>query len=74
MRNNIDECLLDEIVNRLDNEINIGAVRVSVEHDEELNDTTNVSHNVCRAYGKKASETVGLLDMYTDHCSDERDR
>ena len=51
---------------QLDNETTKGAVRVSVNYDENLDGGTKVDHSCCSAYGKTASETVGLLDMYSD--------
>ena len=41
-------------------------VRMSVEIDEEKSGGSQVSHKCCNMYGRPASETVGMLDCYTD--------
>lgn len=62
----MNDKLLNDIVRQLDREISSGAVRVSVNYDESLTDNVKASHDCCRAYGRSANETVGLLDMYSD--------
>jgi len=74
MQKNEDDLRIDALINQLDKEISIGSVRVSVEEDKNLDKAIDVSHNACRAYGKIGTETIGLLDMYTDHCINEYDR
>jgi len=66
MNGNIDEEMLTEIIKQLDNETTNGAVRVSVNYDENQGQGTKVDHSCCSAYGRTANETVGLLDMYSD--------
>ena len=39
---------------------------VEITFDEEEKQSKTVSHKCCNMYGRPASETVGLLDMYTD--------
>lgn len=58
--------LIDEILNHLDRETQMGVVRMSVEMDEEKSAAGEVSHKCCNMYGRPANETVGLLDCYTD--------
>ncbi len=60
-----DERLIEEILQHLDSETRTGVVRMSVEMDSGKTET-EVSHKCCNMYGKPASETVGLLDCYTD--------
>ncbi|MCR5654593.1 MAG: hypothetical protein K6G07_03010 [Lachnospiraceae bacterium] len=64
-----DEKLIEDIMAHLDNETNLGAVRMSVNMDEGQQTEKEVSHKCCRAYGKDATETVNLLDMYSDSCN-----
>ena len=42
--------------------------------DEQSEEQKSVSHECCNMYGRPASETVGLLDMYTDMNAGEPDR
>lgn len=60
------EKLIEEIMRHLDGETQMGVVRMSVEMDEEKEDGGEISHKCCHMYGRPASETVGLLDCYTD--------
>lgn len=71
--NDIDEDMLEDIVKHLDSELEKGAVRMSVVMDEESRGK-EVSHKCCQSYGRPATETVGLLDMYTDRNAGEPDR
>ncbi len=57
--------LIEDILRHLDGETQAGVVRMSVEMDARKEET-EVSHKCCHMYGKPASETVGLLDCYTD--------
>ncbi|MBR6771046.1 MAG: hypothetical protein IKM28_07405 [Lachnospiraceae bacterium] len=61
-----DEKLIDEILKHLDGETRLGVKRMSVEVDEHSSKPAQVSHKCCKMYGRPASETVGLLDCYTD--------
>lgn len=61
-----DEKMIDEVLRHLDSELELGAVRMSVIFDEEADADKEVSHKCCHSYGKPSTETVGLLDMYTD--------
>ena len=47
---------------------------MSVVIDENSKVEKEVSHKCCSSYGRPATETVGLLDMYTDRNSGEPDR
>ncbi len=62
---NEEEMILD-ILAHLDGETRLGAMRMSVEMEAGKAGGKEVSHKCCNAYGRPASETVGLLDMYTD--------
>ena len=61
-----EEKLIEDILKHLDQETRMGVVRMSVEMDEKKSAGGEVSHKCCNMYGRPASETVGLLDMYTD--------
>ena len=69
-----DEKIIDEILRHLDNELELGAARMSVTFDDQAEDAKSVSHKCCISYGRPATETVGLLDMYTDISAGEPDR
>ncbi len=69
-----DQELMEEIMRHLDAESKQGVYRMSVNFDEESTEPKNVSHECCNMYGRPASETVGLLDMYTDMNAGEPDR
>ena len=58
----------------LDAESVQGVYRMSVNFDEDSTEPKSVSHECCNMYGRPASETVGLLDMYTDMNAGEPDR
>lgn len=71
--NDIDEAMLEDILKHLDSELEKGAMRMSVVMDEKA-EGKKVSHKCCNSYGRPATETVGLLDMYTDRNAGEPDR
>ncbi len=60
------EELVNEIIKHLDRETCIGAMRMSVSMDDKQEEAGRVDHKCCYMYGRPASETVGLLDMYSD--------
>lgn len=66
--------MIDEILKHLDKETGQGVVRMSVEIDEESEEAKQVDHGCCHMYGRRANETVALLDMYTDVSHGESDR
>ena len=68
------EAMIDEIMRHLDTESAQGVYRMSVTFDEKEEQHKTVSHKCCNMYGRPASETVGLLDMYTDISAGEPDR
>lgn len=70
----IDEGMLEDILKHLDGELEKGAMRMSVIVDEKARVEKEVSHKCCNSYGRPATETVGLLDMYTDRNAGEPDR
>lgn len=61
-----DEDMIAEIISHLDTESIQGVYRMSVLMDENAEQDKAVSKQCCNMYGRPASETVGLLDMYTD--------
>ncbi len=69
-----EEAMIAEIMKHLDTESRQGVYRMSVTFDEEEEQSKTVSHKCCNMYGRPASETVGLLDMYTDMNAGEPDR
>ena len=69
-----EEAMSAEIMNHLDTESTQGVYRMSVTFDEKEEQGKNISHKCCNMYGRPASETVGLLDMYTDMNAGEPDR
>ena len=66
--------MIEEIMKHLDAESVQGVDRMSVNFDEDSTEPKSVSHECCNMYGRPASETVGLLDMYTDMNAGEPDR
>lgn len=69
-----DKEMIEEIMRHLDAESEHGVYRMSVSFDDESEEAKNVSHECCHMYGRPASETVGLLDMYMDMNAGEPDR
>lgn len=66
--------MIAEIMNHLDSEVGQGVYRMSVLMDEDAEQEKHVSKQCCNMYGRPASETVGLLDMYTDMNAGKPDR
>lgn len=66
--------MIEEIMKHLDAESVQGVYRMSVNFDEDSTEPKSVSHECRNMYGRPASETVGLLDMYTDMNAGEPDR
>lgn len=69
-----DTKMIDEVLKHLDSELALGAARMSVIFDDSAREAKSVSHKCCNSYGRPATETVGLLDMYTDISSGTSDR
>lgn len=69
-----DEAMIAELMQHLDSEFTQGVYRMSVSFDDKEEEHKTVSHKCCNMYGRPASETVGLLDMYTDISAGEPDR
>lgn len=61
-----EDKMIAEIMKHLDSESQNGVYRMSVLMDENSKQDKTVSKQCCNVYGRPASETVGLLDMYTD--------
>ena len=74
MGNTGQDAMIEEIMKHLDTEFTQGVCRMSVTFDENEEQHKTVSHKCCNMYGRPASETVGLLDMYTDISAGEPDR
>ena len=68
------DAMVEEILKHLDTESTQGVYRMSVTFDENEEQHKTVSHKCCNMYGRPASETVGLLDMYTDISAGQPDR
>jgi len=66
--------MIDEVLKHLDSELEHGAARMSVIFDDSSEEAKSVSHKCCNSYGRPATETVGLLDMYTDISAGASDR
>ena len=66
--------MIEEIMRHLDAESQHGVYRMSITFDGESEEAKSISHECCNMYGRPASETVGLLDMYTDMNAGEPDR
>ena len=62
----IDDELINEVMKHLDDEVTLGAMRMSVEYDPGQTDAKNVSHKCCKVYGMEANRMVGQLDAYSD--------
>ena len=69
-----DEKMIDEVLKHLDSELEHGVVRMSVTFDDKADTDKEVSHKCCNSYGRPSTETVGLLDMYTDISAGKPDR
>lgn len=69
-----ENAMIDEILKHLDGETGQGVARMSVQIDENSKEAKQVDHGCCHMYGRPASETVALLDMYTDISHGEADR
>ncbi|MDE7273996.1 MAG: hypothetical protein K2N95_13210 [Lachnospiraceae bacterium] len=69
-----DSKMIDEVLRHLDSELEHGAARMSVIFDDNAREAKLVSHKCCNSYGRPATETVGLLDMYTDISAGASDR
>ena len=61
-----EERLIEDILRHLDSETRMGVARMSVEMEDGKSAAGQVSHKRRNMYGRPASETVGLLDCYTD--------
>ena len=68
------DAMIEEIMKHLDTESVQGVYRMSVTFDDEERQSKTVSHKCCNMYGRPASETGGLLDMYTDISAGKPDR
>lgn len=62
----IDDELIEEVMRHLDSEVELGAMRMSVEYDPEQTEKKNLSHKCCKVYGMDANQMIGKLDGYSD--------
>ncbi len=69
-----ENTMIEEILRHLDDETGQGVARMSVQVDEHAKEEKQVDHGCCHMYGRPATETVALLDMYTDISRGEADR
>ena len=69
-----DREMIEEIMRHLDAESQHGVYRMSITFDDESEEEKSISHDVVICTADPASETVGLLDMYTDMNAGEPDR
>lgn len=69
-----EEAMIEEILKHLDGELEKGAGRMSVIIDENAKEAKSYSSKCCNSYGRPSTETIGLLDMYTDIGSEKYDR
>lgn len=60
------ERIIEEVLRHLDSEMEIGAMRMSVNVNELQEEEKLVDHKCCHIYGRPANEIVGFLDMYSD--------
>ena len=74
MDNTNEDALVEEILKHLDGELQKGAGRMSVIIDENVKEEKVYSSKCCNSYGRPSTETIGLLDMYTDIGSERYDR
>ncbi len=70
---NKENQMIEEIMKHLDDSSKQGIYRMSVLFDENAKQEKSVSKQCCNMYGRPASETVGLLDMYTDMAAGKPD-
>jgi len=64
--------MVNEIIQHLDGQVNKNVGRMSVNFSDE-EEEKQVSYKCCHMYGRAATETVGLLDMYSDTCVNQPD-
>lgn len=60
------EEFIDEVIAHLDNELEIGAVKMTVEMDDHQEEHSKVSHKCSKAYGREATTMIAQLDMIHD--------
>lgn len=66
--------LINEVIAHLDNELEIGAVKMTVEMDDHQEEHSRVSHKCSKAYGREATTMIAQLDMIHDlYLSDLKD-
>lgn len=71
-RDMTQEEMIQDVLKHLDSETQFGAMRMTVETEAGQAGSKEVTHKCCKAYGRPANETVGLLDMYTDISAPEK--
>lgn len=65
---------VDEVIAHLDKELEIGAVKMTVEMDDHQEEHSKVSHKCSKAYGREATTMIAQLDMIHDmYLSDLKD-
>ena len=65
---------INEVIAHLDRELEIGAVKMTVEMDDTQEEHSRVSHKCSKVYGMEATTMVAHLDMINDlYLSDMKD-
>ena len=68
------EEFINEVIAHLDNELEIGAVKMTVEMDDHQEEHSRVSHKCSKAYGRESTTMIAQLDMIHDlYLSDLKD-
>lgn len=60
------EKMIEEVLRHLNHEMEIGALKMSVNFNELQEEEKLVDHKCCHMYGRPVNEVVGFLDMYSD--------
>lgn len=60
------EKMIEEVLRHLDHEMEIGALKMSVNFNELQEEEKLIDHKCCHMYGRPVNEVVGFLDMYSD--------
>jgi len=61
-----NEALIEEVIKHLDSELELGAMKMTVEVDEGQEEYSRVSHKCCKAYGRDATAMIAELDAIHD--------
>lgn len=67
------EKMIEEVLRHLDHEMEIGALKMSVNFNELQEEEKLVDHKCCHMYGRPVNEVVGFLDMYSDSSMEKQE-